>query len=74
MKNPDGSHSHTPIDNQPHMEVPAAEPGVVDTETLTRDLESAIEIAMRGRLRRLANANGVSIRGAVPLLLSELVR
>jgi len=62
---------HRPIDETPDI---PAQTGVVDTETLTRDLESAIDIAMRGKLRRLAAANGTSLRRAVPLLLSELVR
>lgn len=72
MKNPDGSHSHTPIDHDPRNDVPPQEG--VDTEAITQDLENAITIAWRTRLRQLARENRVSHRRAVPFLISELER
>ncbi len=73
MKHPDGSHSHTPIDHDPRTDVPP-QTGEVDTENLTQDLENAVSIACRAKLLRLASENGVSLRRAVPFLISELSR
>ncbi len=70
MKNPDGSHSHTPIDHDPRNDVPPQKG--VDTEYITRDLEKLIELEVSAKLRRIAGSRGLPLRHAVPFLLAEL--
>ncbi len=71
MKNADGSHSHTPIDHNPLIDVPP-QTGEVESTILPRHVENVIEHAVRAKLERIATARGVSIFKAVPFLIAEL--